>query len=111
MVKSKKILLILLALILVMVIIPGSFAADVNDTSSVNPDSIINDSSTILTDDGNSDVYVSTEGNDDSGDGSETNPYASISKGIQQYNSTVNGNLIIKNGNYEFTDVVNIDRY
>jgi len=110
MVKSKKILLILLALILVMVIIPGSFAADVNDTSSVNPDSIINDSSTILTDDGNSDVYVSTEGNDDSGDGSETNPYASISKGIQQYNFTVNGNLIIKNGNYEFTDVVNIDR-
>ena len=55
-------------------------------------------------------IYVSTEGDDDNGNGSQSNPYVSVSKAVEKYNSSVNSNIFIKNGNYSFTDTVILNK-
>ena len=60
-------------------------------------DSVIADSNSI---------YVSNDGNDDSADGTEANPYKTISKAVEIYNSSINSNIFIKNGEYLLNDTI-----
>ena len=57
----------------------------------------------------NSIIYVSTEGNDNTGDGSELNPYKTIEKGYKEVSKTLNGILYIKNGNYTLYNYLDIN--
>lgn len=74
--KLNKHIFLLLIASLVLILIPASFAEDLNDTQV-----IINGSEdTQIITDANLDnnIYVSTEGDDDNGNGSQSNPYASV---------------------------------
>ena len=83
---------------LVLILIPSSFGEDLNDT-------MISDANTV---DANT-IYVSQSGTD-SGNGSSTNPFNSISQAVDAYDSSVNSNIYIKNGNYDITQKIELTK-
>lgn len=101
---NERVLLIFTVLFF-LAIIPTSFASDMgNDTiSTVVDDCLTVDDNIIYVNDG-----------DVGGDGSQQNPYNSISAAVEKYNSTENEKIFIKNGNYilsapiELTKDINI---
>ena len=50
----------------------------------------------------NKKIYVSKDGNDDTGDGSEAKPYASIEKGMEVAKDIYNSTVYIKGGTYDY---------
>ena len=94
---NEKILLIL-AILCIFIIIPCSFASD-NDNTALT-DSVVADENSI---------YVSVDGSDTNGTGTEANPYQSISKAVESYSST-NSNIYVKNGTYKFDGSVKIEK-
>ena len=94
---SKRILFVL-TVFLVLILIPSSFGEDLNDT-------MISDANTV---DANT-IYVSQSGTD-SGNGSSTNPFNSISQAVDAYDSSVNSNIYIKNGNYDITQKIELTK-
>lgn len=106
--KLNKHIFLLLIASLVLILIPASFAEDLNDTQVIANS---NEDVQVITDaDLDNNIYVSTEGDDDNGNGSQSNPYVSVSKAVEKYNSSVNSNIFIKNGNYSFTDTVILNK-
>ena len=97
---DKKIILIFV--ILCMFLIPCSFASEISN-NTLATDNYADE----ITADGDI-IYVSNDG--DNGDGSLSNPYNSISDAVEKYNSTINSNIYIKNGNYDITDEININK-
>ena len=106
--KLNKHLLLLLAVFVLFILIPTSFAEDLNDTQTIASSDV--DTQIITDTNTNNTIYVSTSGDDDNGDGSEAKPYASVSKAVDKYNSSVNSNIFIKNGNYTVTDTIIINK-
>ena len=53
-------------------------------------------------------LYVSDGENE--GEGTFDNPYNSISKAVNEYNSTVNSEIYIKNGNYVFSEQIELNK-
>lgn len=99
--KSKKNIMFILAIICIALIIPCSFAGDLdNETLSVD------DTDTTASED--TAIYVTNDENN--GDGSQDNPYNSISQAVSEFNSTENSNIYIKNGNYEINTEIEIDK-
>lgn len=92
--KTNKKLLLILSVICVFIIIPSAFADEINEnqTDTLTTDSILADSQDV--------IYVSSTGNE-KGNGSELNPYNSISTAFEHCNSS-NLNIFIKNGEYSF---------
>ncbi|WP_407423236.1 Ig-like domain repeat protein [Methanobrevibacter sp.] len=95
--KNKKILFLLVVFI-TLLLIPSSFAQDLS----------VNDADNTLTADGNV-VYVSTTGND-GGNGSQSNPFNSVSAAVDAFDSTVYSNIYIENGNYNITNQIVINK-
>lgn len=101
--KINKRYLLILAVICILTLIPASFAEDAgNDTLCIDADV----GGTITA--GDDIIYVSD--GDDEGEGTFNNPYNSISKAVNEYNSTVNSEIYIKNGNYVFTDQIELKK-
>ena len=103
MLKLNKRILFILAVLSILIIIPFSFAEDVgNETLSV--DEGIVEIETV----GDDIVYVDDV--DDEGDGSADNPYNSVSKAVENYNSSQNSNVYIKNGEYTIDKQIDINK-
>ena len=103
MLKLNKRILFILAVLSILIIIPFSFAEDVgNETLSV--DEGIVEIETV----GDDIVYVDDV--DDEGDGSADNPYNSVSKAVENYNSSQNSNVYIKNGEYIIDNQIDINK-
>ncbi|MGN1362451.1 MAG: hypothetical protein ACI4VU_01845 [Methanobrevibacter sp.] len=121
----KTIILIGIIAISLLIIVPSSFASDsgidsyndsvnvnyistdfnssyLDDNSSYNLDSdILNENTNYnLDSDSNDAIYVATNGSDDNGDGSESSPYASISKAINSSSNSNMSSINIKEGTY-----------
>ncbi len=155
MVKINRKMLLVLAILSIFMLIPSSFAGEIDDSNQLLADSyqagdfnqlsdygmadsnsadngIANPSSTyneianpISADDDynlsytkvkdniiadSNSIYVSNDGDDDSGDGSDSNPYKTISKAIETYNPSVNSDIFIKNGEYSITSQITINK-
>lgn len=107
--KLNKRILLISAVICILILIPTSFASgDVNETLSTdnNIDDVVSDVGDTGTD--NSTIYVSNGENE--GQGTVDNPYSSISKAVESYNSSSNSKVYIKNGNYVFTQQIELDK-
>ncbi|ADC46830.1 adhesin-like protein [Methanobrevibacter ruminantium M1] len=50
----------------------------------------------------NIDVYVATDGSDETGDGTEANPYATVEKALDVASTALNANVYIKAGTYKY---------
>lgn len=97
--KNKKHIISFLVVLLLLLITPMAFAED-TDNNTISAD--VSDIQTA-----NDDIIYVSNG-DNEGDGSQNNPYNSISKAVEQYNSSVNSNIYIKNGNYVFTEQIEL---
>ena len=51
------------------------------------------------------DVYVATDGSDETGDGTEANPFATIEKALDTAATALNANVYIKPGTYNYRSV------
>jgi|GEM_PF-1004686 len=51
----------------------------------------------------NIDVYVAVDGNDETGDGSQENPYATLEKALEVASTALNSNVYVKSGKYNLT--------
>ena len=100
MLKVNKKHLTILAFICILFLIPSSFASDIDENNTLT-DNVIADSDSI---------YVSLDGDDEIADGSVDNPYQSISKAIENYDSVKNSNIYIKNGSYIFNEQVTVNK-
>lgn len=100
--KTNKKLLLILSVICVFIIIPSAFADEINEnqTDTLTTDSILADSQDVK--------YVSSTGNE-KGNGSELNPYNSISTAFEHCNSS-NLNIFIKNGEYSFENQLDLNK-
>lgn len=100
--KTNKKLLLILSVICVFIIIPSAFADEINEnqTDTLTTDSILADSQDV--------IYVSSTGNE-KGNGSELNPYNSISTAFEHCNSS-NLNIFIKNGEYSFENQLDLNK-
>ncbi|MBQ2654221.1 MAG: Ig-like domain repeat protein [Methanobrevibacter sp.] len=98
--KINERILLILAILCIFIIIPCSFASDVNDNTTLTDNPVADENS----------IYVSLEGNDDTGEGTEANPYQSVSKAVDNYDSSKNSNIFIKNGTYTFNGKVTINK-
>ena len=99
--KINKRILLILAILCIFIIIPCSFASDLNDNSTLTDNPVADDNS----------IYISIDsGNDDTGKGTQASPYQSISKAVENFNSSTNSNIFIKNGTYVFDGGVNINK-
>ena len=94
--KNKTILF--LSAIIVLLLIPSASALELDD--NYIGDSIVADENSI---------YVSATGSDD-GNGSSLNPYNSISQAIDIYDSSVNSNIYVYDGNYNISSKININK-
>ena len=102
MLKLNKRILLILAVFSILLIIPTSFAEDLaNDT-------IISDVNDEIVTAGDDIIYVSD--GDVNGDGSQNSPYNSISGAVDNYNSSVNSNIYIKDGNYKISSEVDLNK-
>ena len=102
MLKLNKRILLILTVISVLLIIPTSFAEDLgNDAiiSDVNDETITADEDIIYVSDGET-----------NGDGSQSSPFNSISDAVNLYNSSVNSNIYIKNGDYKINEQIEINK-
>ena len=93
--KVNKHMILILAIIFAFFIIPSSFASDMNVTDSDNA---------ILTADDDI-IYVSVDGTVD-GNGSQGNPYNTISQAVEQYDSSKNSHIFINSGEYNLTEQI-----
>ena len=105
--KINNRLLLILAVLCIFILIPSSFAADLdgNQTTDVLA---VDDSAqdSIVTADDNV-IYVSPTATE--GDGSQDNPY-NLTKAVATYDSSVNSKIIMKNGEYKFTEQLAINK-
>ena len=97
--NDNKRLLFLFAVFCVLIIIPCSFASDLNQTDVLS-DNVADENS----------IYVSADADDSIADGSVDKPYQNISRAIDAYNSASNSNVFIKNGTYVFNEQVSISK-
>ena len=95
-IKSK---LLMILIFTVLILIPCSFAEDFNENQTFE-DNLLNADDNI--------IYVSSTAEGD-GDGSENNPY-NLSKAVATYDSNVNSKIILKNGEYNFTNQLNLNK-
>lgn len=94
MLKLNKRILFILAVLSILLLIPTSFAVDLANDTVITADNDI--------------IYVSD--GDVNGDGSQSSPYNSISDAVNNYNSSVNSNIYIKNGNYEISSEIELNK-
>ena len=100
--KLNKHALLILAVLLIL-LIPCSFASEItNETVSVD------DSTDTAITAGDDMIYVYDE--EVNGDGSQDNPYNSISDAVEKFNASTNSNIFIKNGDYDISKTINIDK-
>ena len=99
MLELNKNMLFILAILCILIVIPSSFAHDVNQNVTLDEgiDADVNS------------VYVDI-GADDDGDGSQDHPYNTIDKAIDSFDSSVNSNIYVKNGTYVFDNQVTINK-
>ena len=57
----------------------------------------------------NKDIYVSTTGSDETGDGTEANPFKTVEKGLDIASNVLNANIYIQGGTYSFSTKKIID--
>ncbi|OWT33334.1 hypothetical protein BGI41_02970 [Methanobrevibacter sp. 87.7] len=129
--NNLKTMLIISIIAFSMIIIPCSFAADPNiglHDNSIGVDDIstnsnifyvsnedikssnaLNDNYNLGDSNSDHDIYVATDGSDDDGDGSESSPYASISKAINSSSKSDMYNINVKNGTYVISSQLNIE--
>ena len=106
--KINNYSLLVLAVICILILIPSSFAAELNENQTTDVLNIDDSSQNpIVTGDENI-IYVSPTASE--GDGSEANPYNNISKAVATYDHTVNSKIIMKNGEYTFSEQLNINK-
>lgn len=107
--NNSRIMLIIGVILISLIIIPCSFASDndLNDCGSspitdygelYSSDEIVNHS---LGDVNDNNVYVDVNGDDDTGDGSESAPYASIGKAINSTSASDMYNINVREGTYK----------
>ncbi|MBQ2654219.1 MAG: Ig-like domain repeat protein [Methanobrevibacter sp.] len=99
--KITNRLLFISAVLFIFILIPSSFAGELNENQTI--DTLGSDDSTqdsIVTAD-NDVIYVSPTAS--GGDGSQNNPY-NLATAVSVYDSTVNSKIIMKNGEYNFTE-------
>ena len=82
---NEKILLII-SILFIFIIIPCSFATNEGNSTLMDGIDVANENS----------IYVSLDGNDITGEGTEANPYQSISKAVESYDSSINSNILMK---------------
>ena len=82
MAKFNKGILFILVILCLLVIIPSNFASDVNDNATFADNDMPDMNS----------IYVDSNVGD-GGDGSQDAPYNSISKAIENYDSSSNSNI------------------
>lgn len=102
MLKQNKHILFVLAALCILLIIPCSFASDLDN------DTLISDINDETISAGNEIIYVD-EGSTN-GDGSQSSPYNSISDAVNEFNSTTNSNIYIKNGNYKISSEIELNK-
>lgn len=98
--KSNKRILFVLAVLFILILIPCSFASDLNDNETISLD----DGDEVFSADDV--IYVSN--NDNDGNGSLDNPYNSISSAINVYNSSIHSKIYLKDGNYDIDQQITI---
>ena len=99
MAKFNKGMLFILAVLCLLVVIPSTFASDINDNATLADNDVPDMNS----------IYVDSNV-DDGGDGSQDAPYNSISKAIENYDSSANSNIYVKNGTYEIDNRVTVNK-
>lgn len=101
--KTKTNLLFILAVLSIFILIPSSFAMELNESQAVACDDLTQD---IVA--ANDDViYVSPTASE--GNGSQANPY-DLATAVSVYDSNVNSKIIMQNGEYKFTNQLNLDK-
>ena len=97
--KINKRILLISAVLIILFVIPASFASEMTNETELTDNGVVIDENTI---------YVSN--GDNQGDGSQENPYNSISTAVEQYNSSQNSNVYIKNGDYSVSSQINLNK-
>lgn len=108
--RKNKIFLVFFIL-LALIMVPTSFAANAEEVeidSDISMYETTNENS-IKEVDSPTTIYVSNDGSDD-GNGSQNNPYNSISQAVDSFDSSVNDKIYISNGNYNFDSQLRIDK-
>lgn len=100
MIKSRKKILLILLMLMLLIVIPNSYADGINETTKNNA----------VTENNLNSIYISSDGNDISGYGSQSNPYLTISKAVEVYNSSSNSDIVIKNGKYNITKPIELNK-
>ena len=95
---KNNVILLILTIFILLLLIPSAFALNLDD-SEVGNSLIVDENS----------IYVSTIGNDD-GNGSQSNPFNSVSSAVDAFDSTSNSNIYIENGNYDITSQISINK-
>ena len=80
-------------------IVPASFAEDTSNLNQTNGHAVAIDESDDIIADSQKDIYVSTEGDDDSGYGTQDSPYRTIEKALDESTAKIN-NIYIADGTY-----------
>ena len=97
--KINKRILLISAVLFILVIIPVSFASEIANETELSDNEFAVDENTI---------YVSNV--ESEGSGSQDNPYNSVSTAVENFNSSKNSNIYIKNGNYEINSQIDLNK-
>ena len=105
--KINKHYLLILAVICIFILIPCSFAEELNENQTMDVLNLDDSTSDAIVTADNNVIYVDSSTVD--GDGSQENPY-NLSKAVSTYDSNVNSKIIMKNGEYTFTEQLNLNK-
>ncbi|MBE6506270.1 MAG: hypothetical protein E7Z73_11180, partial [Methanobrevibacter millerae] len=78
-------------------------------SAKYNTDCVVNTATLICNPESNKKIYISKDGDDDTGDGSEAKPYASIEKGMEVAEETYNSTIYVKAGTYDYLNYHKVD--
>ena len=99
--------LLILAVMCIFILIPSSFALEIDENQTVDSLNVEDSTSdAMLTADENV-IYVSPTAQE--GDGSQDDPY-NLTKAVETYDSSVNSKIIMKNGEYKFTEQLTLNK-
>ena len=102
MLKLNKHVTLILAILFILIIIPCSFAQDMENNT------LSDDVNDVNIADVNDVIYVSDA--DSNGDGSQNSPFNSISDAVEKYNSSLNSYVYIKNGEYKINEEIELTK-